>query len=204
MASSPKKLALERLFESEPIDIISLQETLGEVNHITRILGNLKPSWTFLSLDAVRRSGGLALGFNPCSINLKSAWGGRGFIGIDIFSVDLGMDLRAINIYGPCQGREAFWNQLLNLSITLFENIIIGGDLKFSIGFSESWGSSAQIDPLSDTMGKILEQALLADIPMTRPLPTWRNKRVGEAALARRVDIFLIKTPLQHHLSLYK
>eukprot|EP00253_Pinus_taeda_P034375 PITA_34375 len=31
---------------------------------------------------------------------------------------------------------------------------------------------------------------------MTRPLPTWRNKRVGEAALARRLDRFLIKTSL--------
>jgi len=142
IANLPKKLALRRLFESEPVDIIFLQETLGEANQITHILGSLKPGWTFLSLDAVRRFGGLVLRFNPISIILKSTWGGQGFIGINFFSACLSIDLRVINVYEPCQGHEDYWNRLVNLSITSSENLIIGGDLNFSIGFSKSWGSS--------------------------------------------------------------
>jgi len=143
MDRSPKKLALRRIFESEPVDIILLQETLGEANHVNHILEKLKLGWTFLSLNVVRRFGGLALGFSPHSINLKSAWGGKGFIGIGIFSADLGMDLRVINVYGPCHVQEAFWNQPLNLSITSPGDIIICGDLNFSIKFNECWDSSA-------------------------------------------------------------
>eukprot|EP00253_Pinus_taeda_P015017 PITA_15017 len=39
---------------------------------------------------------------------------------------------------------------------------------------------------------------------MNKPLPTWRNRRVGEAALARRLDRFLMKGPLLQHLHHYK
>jgi len=39
---------------------------------------------------------------------------------------------------------------------------------------------------------------------MIRPLPTWRNKRVGDSALARSLDRFLIKVPLLHHLNRYR
>lgn len=48
------------------------------------------------------------------------------------------MDLCVMNVYGPCQGWEAFQNQLLNLSITSSDSLIMGGDLNFFIGFSES------------------------------------------------------------------
>ena len=94
----------------------------------------------------------MALDFNPCTIHLKASWGGARFISMDIYSSDLGMDLKIVNIYGPFHNKEAFWNHLLNLSIINYDNIILGGDMKFYIGFGESWGSNAQVDPLSDIM----------------------------------------------------
>lgn len=80
----------------------------------------------------------------------------------------------------------------------------MGGDINFSIGFSESWGSSAQIDPLSDTMENLLDQAHLSDIPMNIPLQKWRNIRACEAALARRLDYFILKTQMIQRLSHYR
>lgn len=74
-----------------------------------------------------------------------------------IFSSELGMDLRLINADGPCQNREAFWNRLLNLSLIAPDNLIIGDDLNFCLGFGESWGTNAQVDPLSETMEMLLE-----------------------------------------------
>eukprot|EP00253_Pinus_taeda_P021516 PITA_21516 len=39
---------------------------------------------------------------------------------------------------------------------------------------------------------------------MIKPLPTWRNRRIGEAALVRRIDRFVIKNQLLQLLSHYR
>eukprot|EP00253_Pinus_taeda_P018415 PITA_18415 len=81
---------------------------------------------------------------------------------------------------------------------------ILGGDLNFSLGFCESWGSMAQVDSITDFMRNALEQADFVDVPMHQPMPTWRNRRVGEAALACRLDRFLLKGPLIQELHHFK
>lgn len=72
------------------------------------------------------------------------------------------------------------------------------------MGFGESWGSQAQVDSITGFMTNLLEQHNLVDIPMNKPLPTWRNKRVGDATLARILDRFMIKVPLMNQLHHYK
>lgn len=84
------------------------------------------------------------------------------------------------------------------------ENLIIGGNLNFSIGYGESWGTNAQVDRLTKSMERLLEQHHLTYIPMNKPLPTWRNRCIGEATLTRRLDIFLIKDTLIQNISLYR
>lgn len=204
LASASKKLALKRLIISLPIDIILLQETLGPADSVTTTLSSIAPGWLFSALDSSGRSGGLAIGYNPASIKALGTWGGPGFLGLDLFSADLGTNLRVINIYGPCHQRESFWNRLLSLHILSAENTIIGGDLNFSLGYSESWGSSAQIDPITGYMTDLLERHDLIDVPMIKILPTWRNRRIGEAALARRLDRFIMKGSMFRQIHLYK
>eukprot|EP00253_Pinus_taeda_P027374 PITA_27374 len=114
------------------------------------------------------------------------------------------MAFRIVNVYGPCQHREPLWNRLLNLSLLNASHTILGGDLNFSLGFRESWGSMAQVDSITDFMRNSLEQADFVDVPMHQPMPTWRNRRVGEAALARRLDRFLLKGPLIQELQHFK
>lgn len=106
MASASKKLALRRLFEVEPSDIIMLQETLGEADLITCSLVSLLLGWHFFAMDSSGRSGGLAIGYNPRTIKVLASWGGHGFIGLDLFPTELSLNLRIINIYGPCHQRE--------------------------------------------------------------------------------------------------
>jgi len=98
----------------------------------------------------MHRSSGLAIGFNLCTIKVTTSWGGLRFLGMDIFSADIGTNIWFINVYGPCHRREEFWQRFLILEITTFDHLVIGGDLNFSIGFGESWGSQAQVDPLSE------------------------------------------------------
>lgn len=78
------------------------------------------------------------------------------------------MDFRNINIYAPHINKDDYLNHLLNLSLINSDNLILGGDLNFSFGHAESWGYTAQLDPLSDTMEKILEQHHLLHIPMNK------------------------------------
>lgn len=70
------------------------------------------------------------------------------------------------------------------------------GDLNFSIGHSESWGQHAQLDPFSTYFENLLDSHNLMDISSAKIFPTWRNNRVEEDDLARRVDRFLIKEGL--------
>lgn len=139
-ASPDKKLALRRLLRKEPIDLVLLQETLGTTTIITPLLGSMLPGSHFYALDVNGRSRGIALGYNPHSIKMMGAWGGIGFIGADIYSAELGSEIRVLNIYGPCHHRDIFWEMLLGTDIIQAYNLIIGGDLNFSLGFSESWG----------------------------------------------------------------
>eukprot|EP00253_Pinus_taeda_P016805 PITA_16805 len=155
-------------------------------------------------MDVMGRSGGLSIGYNPNTIKVNASWGGHGFLGLDLFLVELDTNLWIVNIYGPCQQREHFWKHLLGLSIFSSDHIIIGGDLNFSLGYGESWGSMAQVDSISRFMTDLLEWSNLMDVPMNKPLPTWRNRRVGEATLARRLDRFIMKGPLIQQLHHYK
>eukprot|EP00253_Pinus_taeda_P010150 PITA_10150 len=195
---------MKRLIESKPIDIIILQETLCTADQLTRTMQALTPGWNYSAIDAVGRSGRLAISINPRSIMVDSTWGGARFLGIDIFSADLGMNLKVVNVYAPCSQRESFLQHLLHLSMINEDRVVIGGDLNFSLGYRESWGSTAQIDPITDYMTNLLEQTNFMDIPMQRILPTWRNRRIGDAALARRLDRFLMKGTLQQCLHLYR
>eukprot|EP00253_Pinus_taeda_P032140 PITA_32140 len=204
LASSPKRLALKRLFEVENPDIILLQETLGSSEDCIRALSTVGTKWNYIAADAVGRSGGLAFGYNPTTIKLDSSWGGQGFLGADILCSELGSPLRIVNIYGPCHHRDPFWRNLLSKNLLASDSTIIGGDLNFSIGFFESWGAAAQRDPISDYISGLLEQHDFIDIPVQKKQPTWRNRRTGHAALARRLDRFLMKGPLVHRLQSFK
>eukprot|EP00253_Pinus_taeda_P028072 PITA_28072 len=54
LASTSKKLALRRLFETITVDLILLQETLGLVDSISVSLTSILPGWHFLAMDSTR------------------------------------------------------------------------------------------------------------------------------------------------------
>lgn len=147
LARLDKKLALCHLLTYVSLDIIFLQETLGPTIDITQSLQNMLPGWTFVGLDAPGRSGGLALRYNTRSIKMLNHWGGAGHLGADIRSVDLGMNIKIFNVYGPCHNRYDLWQNLLGSDLFLDDHLILGGDLNFSIGHVESWGHEPNETP---------------------------------------------------------
>lgn len=143
LASPKKKLAMKRLFLSKLVDVILLQETLSKVKSIIPLLNSRLSGWTFHALDVSGHSGGVAVGFKNRSIVLKNIWGGRGFLGSDIYSKDVEDEMRIINVYGPCHNKESFWRRLLRSSLLQADNVILGEHMNFSLGYMESWGQMA-------------------------------------------------------------
>jgi len=67
-----------------------------------------------MDLDANGQSGGLSLGYNKHSIKLCNYWRCPRYIGADMFSYDLGVEVQTINVYGSCKHKLAFWDHLLS------------------------------------------------------------------------------------------
>lgn len=173
-----------------------LQETLGQEETIQKCLSSISLFWTFHILDVPGRSGGSAIGFNDQTIQVHNVWGSDGILGADIITSDLGTPLRILNIYGPCHNRNSFWDKLLQSPIMQADQIIVGGDLNFSLGHWESQGPHATPDPLSYYFDKFLDKSNFFDLYMAKKVPTWCNRIIGEATLARRLDHFFITSKL--------
>ena len=63
LASKPKKLVVCRLVEDKHVDVFFLQESMGNGTMFVVELESMLKGWTFLSLDARGKSGGLLLGW---------------------------------------------------------------------------------------------------------------------------------------------
>lgn len=83
------------------------------------------------------------MGFNSITIKIDNMWGSEGVLGDDITTIELNASPWLINIYGPYHNRVGFWDKLMNTSFMDTDNVIIGGDLNFSLGHAESWGTHA-------------------------------------------------------------
>jgi len=85
-----------------------------------------------------------------------------------------------------------FWNKFLNLNLLKAENIILRGNLTFSLGNVGVWGPSTQVDSLLEYFMRNLENVGLFGIDPFKLKPTWRNKRVDEGRVAKILDIFVL------------
>eukprot|EP00253_Pinus_taeda_P015506 PITA_15506 len=204
LASKPKKLALKELIFRYNPDILFLQETLGKSVEVEFMLKSILLGWSFHAIDAVGHSGGLAIGVKDGRMQINSFWGMDHVLGLEISSSEMGVSLMLLNIYGPCQGREQFWNNLLSRELIKSRSLILGGDLNFSIGTAEAWGPSAREDPLSDFFSNLIPSHNLIDVNLIKSKPTWRNRRTGEGRVAKRLDRFLINESLMRDIPMIR
>eukprot|EP00253_Pinus_taeda_P003525 PITA_03525 len=191
LASKPKKLALKELVQQYNPDLLMLQETLGLSSEVVTSLCSLFPGWQFQALDSFGHSGGVAIGFREGRLKLLNSWGMFHGLGMEVLSPEFNGPLSILNIYGPCQERFAFWNNLLAKSVMRDQNLVVGGDLNFSIGTAEAWGPSAREDPLSDFFQNALTSHKLIDANLSKLKPTWRNRRTGEGGNSGHFPILL-------------
>ena len=136
LASLPKKLVVRRMVEDQLIDVLFLQEIMGDGLSLACELELLLSDWVFISLDAKGNSGGLLLGWRIRHFQLISAWAVDSGLFASMYSIEMKEVFCFMNIYGPYLDRVRFWNNLLSLECLKTSILIFGGDLNLSLGCS--------------------------------------------------------------------
>lgn len=98
-------------------------------------------------------------------------------MGIALFLRQFGKIITMVNVYGPNAHIINYWDSIFRASFINTKNLIIGGDLNFSIGEVESSRALPHKDNLSNYFVRRLDDYSVYDIPPVKLCPTWRNMR---------------------------
>jgi hypothetical protein len=77
-----------------------------------------------------------------------------------------------INCYGPYHDKEFFWEAIKRDGILKEQNVILGGDLKFTTCSREMWGAHSRDDPLHSYFRQLLKGEGMVDVEPLKMLPT--------------------------------
>ena len=132
-----KQKTLHTLLLSLAPDMIMIQETMCSHYHAFLAFSKLLSRWELCDLDAVGLSGRLLLGWNPLSVRcnafetsvrilVKERFRGSP----TIFSI--------LNCYGPYQYRDTFWKKVVDDGLLILPNLILAGDLNFTLNHRET------------------------------------------------------------------
>ena len=118
-------------------NIILLQETLISEAKVSSCLSSILRIFSFLAQSAKGHLGGLAIGWNPSILHCVNSWGASFGMGLEIFWAKANLHLNVINIFGPFNNRVAFWESVQASQFLKGDNVVIGGDLNFTLGVHE-------------------------------------------------------------------
>jgi hypothetical protein len=175
----PTKIAsLKFILKQVNLDVVFLQESLvyGEKEKIFFL--QCLPFWNYVAIDPNGHSGGLLIGWNPnyaefCSLGTNES------IFLEVTIKDFIEKMKQLNLYAPYKDKEIFWQPLVDSHLLSEEDLIVGGDLNFTISSQDMWGNSSRIDLLAYYFLNIIQAIGLVYIQPNQMTPTWRNKRVG-------------------------
>ena len=113
------------------------------------------PHWNVVALDSQRCYGGLLSAWNPTYAK-SCAFGTVAGIFLEGRLKHSKETIKLLNCYAPYKDRETLWQQISDFELLCEDNLIIGGDLNFTLSSREVWGDLAWIDPLTNFFSNIL------------------------------------------------
>ena len=100
--SNPRKWkAINRKIKQESLDILFLQETKCSFMGLSKIKEKIWKGSQAMALDAVGQSGGIAILWQPRSVEFSNWRANKFALMADFFFLDSGVYGKAGNIYGP-------------------------------------------------------------------------------------------------------
>lgn len=182
---------MKRLVLSVNPVVILVQETMTSSLDACETFLKLFPAWNICGLNADGTFGGLLVAWNSSKASFKPY---VTIVGILLEGIFLGLQrpIKILNIYGPYNLREVFWDNVVCSGLLSDPHLILAGDLNFTLSPNEVWGLGHLSDPLSGYFQKIFVDALLVHIVPSVLVPTWFNGRHGKAGLAKRLDRFFM------------
>ena len=106
------------------------------------------------------------------------------FKGLDsVFSI--------MNCYGPYSNKNIFWDCVVAGGIFNYPNLILDGDLNFTLSDLEVWGEKTRLDQRAHYFSHLLDSMNMVDLAPITPGPAWRNGRMGSEGVSKRLDRFL-------------
>ena len=199
----PKRRALREYIYSHSVQVLFLQETMVLAPVACENFLKICPDWVVIATESNGFSGGLLSAWDPRFARFKSFSTAGGILLEGHFKGFDGV-LNLLNVYGPYKDRQSFWDHISMLRLLNLENLILGGDLNFTLGPSEVWGGRQADDPLCYYLADLFHSVDLVDVIADFSSPTWYNGREGVGHVAKRLDRFLISNKLLEKIDRYR
>jgi endonuclease/exonuclease/phosphatase family metal-dependent hydrolase len=190
-----KVASMRRLLRKTKPDIIFLQETLVDEKKARLFMLNFFPGWLSCVVSSVGNSGGLLVTWDPNKLVLDPFLCCGGIL-LSGSSLENNKQICLLNVYGPCNERKYFWEQVASRGLLAYNNLIVAGDLNFTTRADEVWGASTHLDKLVGFFKDLFQENHLVDFLPDVLVPTWRNGRAGVDNIAKRLDRILVSENL--------
>jgi hypothetical protein len=142
------------------------------------------PGWHCCAVDSVGQFGGLCVAWNPMKMVLKPFTTCAGIL-LEGQVVEGNKSITLFNFYGPYTDRKSFWDVVVASGMLASKNLVLAGDLNFTVAANEVWGTKARLDPLAKYFQEIFKNYGLVDIVPLQHVPTWRNGREGTESIEK-------------------
>lgn len=106
--------------------------------------------------------------------------------------MELGKIIPLVNIYGQYNERKEYWDAFFSQDLLKKQYIIVGNDLNFATSRTKIWGEMTWMDPVAYYFLHNIEVSWLCDIEPMRFVPTWRNFRVENEGISKRINRYLV------------
>ena len=98
--------------------------------------------------------------------------------------------IRILNIYAPYKDRRVFWENVEDSGVRSMQNLIVVGDLNFTMFSYENRGMMSSVDPLDSFFQYLFSRNKLIHNMPHKLSPKWRHKRLGVEGIRQRIDSF--------------
>ena len=95
-------------------------------------------------------------------------------------------------MYARYKERKYFWEEFDAIGVLRLKNLIICGDMNFTLFSNEVWGAPAPLDLLGSFLQDLFFRNNLVDIHPKKLIPTWNNNHQGDKGGGKRLDRFFL------------